>query len=784
MSILEKLGREVILFDGAMGTRLQEINIESGIDTNFKHSEAVIEIHRSYIDAGADIITSNTFNCNRIKARESEYSLEQLIAKAFDNAKKASGTSKNLIALGLTSIGELLEPLGSLSFDEAYDIYREQILLSLKYEPDLILFETMTDLYEVKAGVLAAKENSKLPIFVTMTYEKDGRTFLGSSLLSQIMTLEALGVDCIGVNCSLGPYEMDQLVGQLVRHSSLPIIIQANNGRPETLEGRPVYKLGAGEYFEKLQEFVNMGVAVVGGCCGTGVSHILALKELKGRQVRPRRTEKLEGACTSSRIVSTSSPKIIGERINITGKKYLSQGILNRDYSVLVKEAILQVENGADILDINLSMKGIDDSQIVVDVLRAIQEVVDIPLQIDSTNPKTLELASRYYNGKLIINSTSGQVEKMEEILPIVKKYGSGIVGLTLDEDGIPESLEGRLGVARRIIHYCEKYKIPREDIYIDGLALTLSYKPEQVQVSLELLREVKKLGVKTILGISNISFGLVNRKNINRAYLVQALSSGLDLAIIDPMDRVSVDLFYATMALLNIDENSQAYLDRFGNEKKEKLIESEARLSLEEIIIRGRKKLAEEETKRLLKEKNPFEIIENIVIPSLNQVGESYERGDVFLPQLIQAGETVKNVFKVLSLSLDKGEEIYKGKILLATVYGDIHDIGKNIVRTLLENYSFKVIDLGKNVSKEDILETIIEEDIEILGLSALMTTTVKNMEETISYIRHYKKDIKILVGGAVLTEEYAKSIDADYYGRDARQAVKIVEEFFKDKN
>ena len=786
MRIKDKLGKEILIFDGAMGTMLQQYGLTVGEIPellNIKEKDKIIQIHKKYIEAGANIITTNTFGANDKKLLNSGYIVEDIIEAAVENAKMACKGKNIAIALDIGPIGELIEPMGTLSFEDAYNIFQKQVLQGVKTGVDLILIETMSDLYETKASILAAKENSNLPIFCTMTFEEDGRTFTGCSIPSMVTVLQGLGVDALGVNCSLGPLELEKIVEEVLKYSQIPVIVQPNAGLPKVIDGKTLYKITPKEFLEAQKRMVNSGVNIVGGCCGTDDKFIkLMAEEFKGKKVINKKIEKSTIICTPSKIVIVDETKVVGERINPTGKKILKEALKNKDINYILKEAIDQVEEGADILDINVGLPDIDEGEMMVKVIKEIQSVLDIPLQIDSNNPEVIEKALRAYNGKAIINSVNGEDESLNKILPIAKKYGASVIGLTFDEKGIPLRSEDRFHVAKKIVDKAMEYGIKRENIIIDCLTLTASAQQKEILETLKALTLVKEnLGVKTILGVSNVSFGLPNRELLNRTFLNMALFAGLDLPIINTKDREMMDTIKAFKVLSNVDIAGKEFIKDYGNikkgEEKINIIKDE---DLKEIIIKGLKERAVNATKDLLGKKTEVRIVEEDLIPALDIVGDRYEKGEVFLPQLIQSAETVQKAFEILkeTLTLKDKKSINKGKIILATVKGDVHDIGKNIVKTLLENYGFNVIDLGKDVPKEKIVKEAIENEVKLVGLSALMTTTVKSMEETIEMFKNEGVDCKIMVGGAVLNEEYAEMIKADYYAKNAKDAVKIARE------
>ncbi|HLR21838.1 MAG TPA: homocysteine S-methyltransferase family protein [Tissierellaceae bacterium] len=792
MGIKEKLKNSILIFDGAMGTMVQDKGLKLGElpeVLNIESPDIIIDIHRKYIEAGSDIITTNTFGANELKLKDLSYSLEEVISNAVSNAKKAREDKDVYIGLDIGPIGELLEPMGTLRFEDAYNIFKRQVIEGVKNEVDLFIIETMTDLYEMKAAILAVKENSSLPIFATMSFESDMRTFTGCTPLSMIMTLEGLGVDVLGINCSLGPKEIEPILDEVLKYSNIPVMIQSNAGLPTVVDNRTIYSIGPEEYGDYGKKFLEKGVRVIGGCCGTTDEYIKDITE-KVKDFKPIIPNKLDytGVCTPTKAVIIDNVKVIGERINPTGKELFKEALKKENLDYIIREAIDQVEAGAEILDINVGLPEINESEIMTKVIKEIQSIIDTPLQIDSSNPIVIENGLRVYNGKAIVNSVNGEEKILDTILPIVKKYGASVIGLTLDEKGIPNTGAERFKIAEKIIKKAEEYGIDKKDIYIDCLTLTAAAQQKEVKETLKTIRLIKeKLNVKTVLGVSNVSFGLPNRELVNQVFFAAALYEGLDLPIIDPLDKDMMDTILASNLLWNKDIGGRKYLESYSNYNKEDIKKNskdiKSEFGLIEIIIKGIKEEAKVITERLLIDIEPVEIINKYLIPGLDIVGEKYEKGIIFLPQLIQSAETVKASFEVLKevLIKESNTNISKGKILLATVKGDVHDIGKNIVKILLENYNYQVYDLGKDVSTEEIVEKVLKEDIKLVGLSALMTTTVKSMEDTITELKRVNPDIKIMVGGAVLNEEYSDMIGADFYCNDGKMAVEIAQKILE---
>lgn len=790
------LKNKIIMLDGGMGTMLQAAGVPMGKvpeALNVTHAEAVIDIHRQYIEAGADIIYANTFSANRYKLSYSDHSVEELVTAGIVNAKKAAADSGRdvAVALDVGPIGELMEPNGSLKFEEAYDMFKEMMTVGAEAGADLIVIETSTDLLEMKAAVLAAKENTSLPVFSTMTFEKNGRTFTGVTVEAAALTLTGLGVDAIGINCSLGPNDIYPLAQRLVEWTPLPVIIKANAGLPNLNSGG--YDISAEQFAEQMDQFMDLGVRMIGGCCGTTPEYIremkkmLSRREAEGRKAARPAFVPRAAVCSSTQVVEIDGVRVIGERINPTGKKLFKEALLNHNIGYILTQGISQVEAGAHILDVNVGLPKIDEAGLMVEVIKELQGVVDVPLQIDSSHAGVIESGLRIYNGKPIVNSVNGETAVMEKIFPLVKKYGAAVVGLTLDENGIPLLAEERYAVAERIVRKAESYGIPKEDVYIDCLTLTASAQQKEVVETLKAMRLVKeRLGVKTVLGVSNISFGLPKRELVNVAFLTLAMAHGLDLPIINPNAAAMMAAIDSFNVLYNRDEGSKYYVDKYSKiVEAEKNSQSAASAvkpsdtkSLEYAVLNGIREYAADATRELLKTKQAMEIVNEILIPALDKVGVDFEKGRLFLPQLIQSATTAQEAFDVLKeyMAGQKDvETVSKGKVIIATVKGDIHDIGKNIVKVVMENYGYEMIDLGKDVPIEKVVEAVQKTGAKLVGLSALMTTTVVSMEETIRALHEAGCDCKIWVGGAVLTEDYAKQIGADFYAKDAKQSVDI---------
>lgn len=770
---------KLIFLDGAMGTQLQANGLElGGIPEllNLSDPELITSVHRSYIRAGSDIVYTNTFGANRYKMAKTGKSINEIIKAAVKNAKKACEGTNSLVALDIGPIGQLLEPTGNLKFEEAYDTFKEQILAGS--EADLIVFETMTDLYELKAGLLAAKENSDLPVFCTMTFEENMRTFTGCCISSMAMTLEGLGADAIGLNCSLGPKEILPIVQELRKYTSLPLIVKPNAGLPDPLTN--TYDISPSDFLHYMNEVVAAGANILGGCCGTTPEFIKIIKDnlkMPENFTLPEPIT-LSAVCTPVKTVFIDQPRIIGERINPTGKKRFKEALVNSDIDYVLGQAIEQINAGADILDVNVGLPSIDEKKMMITAVKAIQSVADVPLQLDSTIPEVLEAALRIYNGKPIVNSVNGEQESMRTILPLVKKYGAAVVGLTLDKNGIPAKAEDRFRIAERIINYAVSLGIKKADIFIDCLTLTASAEQAAVMETLKAVKRVREeLGVNTVLGVSNISFGLPDRELINHNFLTMALSYGLTLPIINPNVASMTGAVRAFKLLSNIDKNSSGYISVYGNSQPAAPQNTNSPMTLSYAIESGLKNECSKITSQLLKTTEPMSVINEIIIPSLDKIGKLFEQGKIFLPQLILSAESSQAAFEQIKKTIAQSgtPSISKGKIILATVKGDVHDIGKNIVKVLLENYGYTVIDLGRDVEYQAVVDAAIEHNVRLVGLSALMTTTLVSMENTIALLRKNNVDCKVMVGGAVITPEYAMKIGADFYSKDAKESVDI---------
>ncbi|MEO2239192.1 homocysteine S-methyltransferase family protein [Dorea sp. YH-dor226] len=793
--ILERLGKELLYFDGGMGTLLQERGLKPGElpeTWNLEHADEVTEIHRQYFEAGSDIVLTNTFGANAIKFHNSEYELREIVTAAVSNVKKAAllgvhDGRKVYTALDVGPTGKLLKPMGDLSFEDAYEAFKETMQYGEAAGADLIHIETMSDSYEVKAAVLAAKENTSLPVFATLIFDEKGKLLTGGDVPSVVAMLEGLRVDALGINCGMGPKQMMPILKELVKYTSVPIIVKPNAGLPKQKDGEVYYDVRPEEFAELMKEIVTSGACVIGGCCGTTPDHIRAMvQNTRGMSVIP--PVKKDFTIVSSygqAVILGNKPMIIGERINPTGKKLFKQALKDHDIDYILKEGITQQDKGAHILDVNVGLPDINEVEMMREVVTELQSVSSLPLQIDTVDTQAMEAAMRIYNGKPMINSVNGKQESMDAVFPLIQRYGGVVVGLTLDEEGIPKTAEGRIKVAGKIIEEAKKYGIDKKDIVIDVLTMTISSEADGAKITLDALKGVRETyGVCTVLGVSNISFGLPYRPAINSNFYTMAMQNGLSAGIINPSSEDMMRSYYSFCALMNYDENCEAYIRQYGNQTSSAPVSRKAEITLKEAIEKGLKEEAHHTTRKLLGEMEPLDIINQYLIPALDEVGKGFEKGTVFLPQLLMSADAAKIAFAVLKEQLAKsGDNLQKkNRVILATVKGDIHDIGKNIVKVLMENYSFDVLDLGKDVPPETIVDTAIKEDIRLVGLSALMTTTVVSMEETIRLLRERKPDCKVMVGGAVLNQEYADMIGADFYGKDAMQSVYYAQSVFAE--
>lgn len=788
--LYDKLGKELLFFDGGMGTLLQEHGLMPGElpeNWNMDKKEIIQTIHRKYYEAGSNIILTNTFGANKLKYHNERYALKDIVTAAVENVKSVA--KDVIVALDIGPTGKLLKPLGDLSFEDAYRAFQEVVIYGEQAGVDLIHIETMSDTYELKAAVLAAKENTSLPVFATVIFDENGKLLTGADVPTVVAMLEGLRVDALGINCGMGPEQMLPILKEIRTYTSLPIIVKPNAGLPKQKDGKTYYDVTPEVFASALVELVKNGACVVGGCCGTTPEHIAAMTDnLKGMEIaEPIKKSHTLVTSYGKAVEIGDMPIVIGERINPTGKSKFKQALKEHNIEYILKEAFAQQEKGAHILDVNVGLPDIDEVSMMKEAIVEIQSVTNLPLQIDTVNGEALEAAMRIYNGKPMVNSVNGKQESMDLVFPLVKKYGGVVVGLTLDENGIPNTADGRVDIAGRIIKEAEKYGIDKKDIVIDVLTLTVSSEPNSAKVTLEALRKVREIyGVRTVLGVSNISFGLPNRPIVNAYFYAMAMQSGLSAGIINPLSDVMMQSYYSYCALMGYDSNCQNYIEKCSKQADVSIITKADEFGdLKTLIIKGLKEESAYKTKELMKELDPLDIISEHMIPALDCVGKGFENGTVFLPQLLMSAEAAKQAFDILKehMAVKGTVEVQKNKIIIATVKGDIHDIGKNIVKVLLENYGFEVVDLGKDVPAERIVQEVIRQEVKLVGLSALMTTTVANMEKTIEQLREQAPWCKVMVGGAVLNPEYAEMINADFYGKDAMQSVYYAQKIFADE-
>ena len=780
---LPDLKTEFLILDGGMGTMLQARGLQPGEQPelwNLTHPDEIEAVQREYVRAGSRVLYTNTFGASALKLEKTGHTVREVVTAAVQVTRRAAD-GKALVALDIGPLGALLEPMGQLPFERAYDLFAEIAEAGARAGADLAVIETMTDLYEAKAALLAVKERTDLPVFVTMSFEENGRTFMGCTVQSMARTLEGLGADAIGVNCSVGPDLMRPVLAELCRATRLPVIAKPNAGLPDPVDGS--YGMGAEEFGAHVAALAELGVTIFGGCCGTNPDYIRAVvRALENKHPAVREYDACSFVCTPVTPLRIDGVRVIGERINPTGKKRFQQALLENDLAYIVEVAVQQEDAGADILDVNVGYPGVDEVEMLPRVVKKLQSVVSLPLQLDSSNPDALEAGLRVYNGKPAVNSVNGNAEVLARVLPIVKRYGAAVVGLALDENGIPQTARGRVKVAERILEAARSFGIPDEDLWIDCLTLTVSAQQEQARETLAAVHEVRhRLGLQTVLGVSNISFGLPNRPLITQSFLTQAMAFGLTLPIINPNQTEMLDAVAAHRVLSGEDAGSGAFIARFAAQPAHIAAKTaDETLTLQQAIMRGLQDDAGRLAKAMLPDMQPLTIVQEHLIPALDRVGEDYEKGVLFLPQLLSAAQAAQAVFEVIRVAIAKsgGESVKKGKLVIATVHGDVHDIGKNIVRTVLENYGYDVIDLGRDVPAETIRETVERENVRLVGLSALMTTTLPAMEETIRLLHTLPNPPKIMVGGAVVTPEYTEYMQADYYARDARQAVEIAKE------
>lgn len=786
MNIRDFIKNNIVYLDGGMGTLLQKSGLQPGElpeRWNISHPEVIKKIHKSYYDSGSNIVNTNTFGANSLKFGTDE--LSEIIYHAVKNAdearKASSGKQEKFIALDVGPTGKLLKPLGDLDFEDAVKAFAEVISLGVKYGVDLITIETMNDSYETKAAVLAAKENSDLPIIVTNAYGENGRLMTGADPAVMAAMLEGMGVDAIGANCSLGPKQLMGVMDELLKYCSVPVAFKPNAGLPKSDGKVTYYDVDAEEFAQDIKLAVANGVRIVGGCCGTTPEYIKKVCELT-HDMRPKEIEKKTySVCTSynKAVFFGEKPILIGERINPTGKKRFKQALLENDIGYILQEAVNQQAKGVHVLDVNVGLPGIDEAQMLTNSVCELQCVTDLPLQIDSSDPVAMESALRRYNGKAMINSVNGKEENLNAIFPLVKKYGGFVVALTLDEKGIPSTVDGRMKIARKILLTAALYGINKKDIIFDPLAMTVSADKMSAVTTLETVKKItEQLGCNTSLGVSNVSFGLPSRDLVNAAFFTTAMENGLSAAIMNPYSERMMEAYYSFNVVKGLDENCMDFINFASQQEVQPTAKQESSLTLKEAIEKGLKEKASEITTAMLGNSAPLDIVNAHVIPALDNVGKRFEEKKLFLPQLLMSAEAAKASFEVIKATMSAdGSSVKKGSIVIATVHGDIHDIGKNIVKLLLENYGYNVIDLGKNVPPETVLRAVTDNHAPLVGLSALMTTTVPAMEETVKLIKETAPWCKTVVGGAVLTQDYANKIGADKYAADAMETVRYTE-------
>lgn len=791
MNIKELLNKKRLYIDGGMGTLLQKRGLQPGEKPeswNITHPDDITDIHLSYLKAGSNIITTNTFGANRLKSDNPE----EIISAAIRNAKRAidlyeGNKEECFIAFDVGPLGKMLEPLGDMPFETTVEIFAESIKLGAKHGADLVIIETMTDSYETKAALLAAKESCDLPVFVTNAYDETGKLLTGASPKAMIALLEGLRADAIGINCSLGPHQMKNIAEEYLKLSSLPVIVSPNAGMPRTENGKTVFDVDAEEFSLVMKEIAEMGADVLGGCCGTTPDYIKAtVEKTKALPYSPTENKNLTLVSSYTHAVEIGNdPVLIGERINPTGKKRFKEALREGDINYIVNEGIAQEEKGVHILDVNVGLPEIDEDSMLVNSVKELQSVLDLPLQLDTAKKSAMEKAMRIYNGKPMVNSVNGKKEVMDEILPLVKKYGGVVIALTIDESGIPDTAEGRTAIAEKIIKECEKYGIEKKDVIVDPLAMAVSSDDNSAKITLDSVKMIKEtLGVKTSLGVSNVSFGLPSRETLNAYFLSLAFMNGLDCAIMNPFSDTMMGSYHTYMALMGKDKSCINYISFFKDftltsEKSASSVKTDStdENPLVRAIVKGLKEPSYSEAKKALENTEPLSVINEQIVPALDKVGKLFEEKKMYLPQLLMSAEAASRAFDaVKSVMKDSGLKESK-KIVLATVKGDIHDIGKNIVKVLLENYGFTVIDLGKDVAPEAVLEAAKREKADIVGLSALMTTTTEAMAETVKLINEQLPYVKTVVGGAVLTKEFAEKIGATFYAKDAMETVRFAQ-------
>lgn len=796
MNFREYLKNNIVYLDGGMGTLLQAQGLAPGEYPerwNITHPDVVTKIHRDYFDAGSNVVCANTFGANTLKFSLDE--LEEIIKAAINNAKSAREQSnshqKKFIALDLGPSGKLLSPLGDLDFEDAVAVFAETVKLGAKYGADLIMIETMNDSYETKAALLAVKENCDLPVVVTNAYSEDAKLMTGATPAAMVALCEGMGADAIGTNCSLGPKQLRGVVEELLSCASVPVVLKPNAGLPKSVDGKTVFDVTVSEFAEDVADLIKKGVRLAGGCCGTTPEYIKALVD-SSKDLMPCEIADKNITVVSSythAVKFDASPILIGERINPTGKKRFKQALLDNDIDYILNEGVNQQEKGVHILDVNVGLPDINEAEMLKTTVCELQAVTNLPLQIDTADTEAMEASLRRYNGKAMINSVNGKAESMKTVFPLVKKYGGVVVALTLDENGIPETADGRVKIAEKILKTAKEYGIDKKDIIFDTLAMTISADTKSAMVTLDALKTIKyNLGCHTSLGVSNISFGLPNRDAINGIFFALALENGLSAAIMNPYSVDMMKAYYSYRALKNLDKNCADYIEASSNfittiaPATDVKTAEEYKSELQKAIIKGFKDKSGEITKELLKTTAPLDIVQNEIIPALNIVGKGFEEKTVYLPQLLMSAESAKSAFEKIKDTMSGEKKSSKnGIFIIATVRGDIHDIGKNIVKLLLENYGFDVYDLGKDVPPEVIVKKVVETHAPLVGLSALMTTTVPAMEETIRQLKMAAPWCKTVVGGAVLTQEYADKIGADKYARDAMETVRYAESIIK---
>ena len=788
MEIREKLKHGRLFFDGAMGTLLQKSGlIQSGRAPellNITNPQAITDIHKQYLSVGCDIIKTNTFGATEMRFPN----YEEIIKSGIECAQKARADfQEKYIAFSIGPSGKMLKPLGDIEFEDAVMLFSKSISVAAKYGADIILVETMNDCYETKAAVLAAKECCSLPVFVTNAYDMTGKLMTGADPKAMIAMLEGLGADAIGMNCSFGPDEMKKIVPIFSEYASVPLIVNPNAGLPEVKNGETVYNIDSEKFSDIMCEIARMGGCILGGCCGTAPEYIRKTVEKTKNipYIYPSKKERTVISSYTHAVEIGNEPILIGERINPTGKKKFKEALKNHDMDYIRREAITQEEKGVHILDVNVGLPEIDEESMMAEAVRALQEITDLPLQIDTSSPKVLEKALRLYNGKALVNSVDASEEKMNAVFPIIKKYGAVVVALALDASEIPTEAEGRLQKIQQIVRCAQSYGIDKCNIIADPLAMTVSADPKSAGVTLDSIKLIKKeTGIKTILGVSNISFGLPQRAKINSCFFAMALECGLDSAIMNPISAPMMDVYYSYCALKGFDSGCGKYINyaSFSDLPVENAGQEKAEADLSFFIIKGMKQAASHKAEEMKKDNDKFDIINNYIIPALNDAGEKFEKKKIFLPQLLMCAEAATAAFEALTGD-DEEKSSGAGEVILATVKGDIHDIGKNIVKVLMQSFGFKVTDLGKDVAPEKVLESAINSGCRLVGLSALMTTTVPSMEETIRILKDKLPDVKIIVGGAVLTQDYANKIGADYYAPDAMYSVNCAKEYYGEK-